>query len=391
MKISDVIKLPELSGFKLVSGRNGIDREVYATEIIDFEFCKGIEFTREEMFYGNSLGLSSLMYAKDDPELLLESVKQLYSMGVSCLCYKPIFYKELPKEVLEFSESNAFPIFEIIDDAFFEDIVLAVKKEAGLDMTETEVETTLEKVIRNEADERDISRLKRVIAPDIHGSIRAVCFEGDGFDREAINKYIRRLSLLDKYSGRVALVRFRRGGLFFLEAEDSAKTEGALFKDVTVALDLSLKDAIIGISTPVQADLGLPQAIREAELSMRVAKSTGSMMKNFEELGAYRLLAPAISSGDMARSVKGYLKPLEEGEKSDEGDRGILLNTAVEFVLSDLDYNKTAKKLYCHKNTIRYRIKRIHSILDPKSSEVSFLESLTIAVRIYILKENGEK
>ena len=37
----------------LIAGKGGLDREVNACEIIDFEFADGIEFSREEMFYGN--------------------------------------------------------------------------------------------------------------------------------------------------------------------------------------------------------------------------------------------------------------------------------------------------------------------------------------------------
>ena len=153
MKLRDVMKLPELSGFRLISGDAGLDKEVFSTEIIDFEFASGIDFSREEMFYGSSLGLSSLMFAKDEPELLLDAVKQLDNMGVTCLCYKPIFFKELPQEVLEYSEKNNFPVYEITDDAFFEDIVLAVRKEAGMDLTETEVEDYLDHILKKELEQ----------------------------------------------------------------------------------------------------------------------------------------------------------------------------------------------------------------------------------------------
>ena len=67
------MKLPELSGFKLISGSGGLDKYVDATEIIDFEFADGIEFTREEMFYGHSVGITSLMFARQKPELILDA------------------------------------------------------------------------------------------------------------------------------------------------------------------------------------------------------------------------------------------------------------------------------------------------------------------------------
>ena len=73
MKLRDVMKLPEMSGFRLITGEGGLDKEVNATEIIDFEFADGIEFTREEMFYGNSIGLTSLLFARYDASMIASS------------------------------------------------------------------------------------------------------------------------------------------------------------------------------------------------------------------------------------------------------------------------------------------------------------------------------
>ena len=71
MRLRDIMQLPEFSGFRLLAGEGGLEAEVTATEIIDFEFAEGIEFSREEMFYGRSIGLSSLMFARESPQMLL--------------------------------------------------------------------------------------------------------------------------------------------------------------------------------------------------------------------------------------------------------------------------------------------------------------------------------
>ena len=51
------------------------------------------------------------------------------------------------------------------------------------------------------------------------------------------------------------------------------------------------------------------------------------------------------------------------------------------------DLDKTAKALYCHKNTVRYRLSKMHQLLAKKSNEKEFNENLSIAIKIYMLNE----
>ena len=391
MKLRDVMKLSELSGFRLIAGEGGLDREVNACEIIDFEFADGIEFSREEMFYGNSIGLTSLMFARYDTSMILDAVKQLDSMGVACLSYKPIFFKELPEEVLEYSEANGFPIYEITDDAFFEDIVLAVKKEAGLDMTEKEVEEAFEKVLKDSISDNECARLMHMVLPKSGEYLQAVCLEGiseaetvsDPFDRDHMVRYSRRLSLDPRYSDRVTFVRFRQGGLVFMTRND---TDGGdmdvLLKDAATATGLPLEEAVTGMSEIVGRD-DFCKAVREAFWAMQAASLNGSRIMKYRDMGVYRLIAPQMSSETLVKSAKNFLGPLLGTENE---DLRTLLVTAKEYVTSGFDLNKTAEKLFCHKNTVRYRVRRVHELLGGSLDEENFRESLALSARVLLLE-----
>ncbi len=391
MKLRDVMKLSELSGFRLIAGEGGLDREVNACEIVDFEFADGIEFSREEMFYGNSIGLTSLMFARYDSSMILDAVKQLDSMGVACLSYKPIFFKKLPEEVLTYSEDNDFPIYEITDDAFFEDIVLAVKKEAGLDMTEKEVEEAFEKVLKNSIPDNECTRLMHMVLPKKGEYLQAVCFEGiseaetaaDPFGRDLMVRYSRRLSLDPRYAGRVTFERFRRGGLVFLTRNEKTGSDmDVLLKDAAIAAGLPLEEAVTGMSDIAgREDFG--RTVREAFWAMQAASLNGSRAMKYRDLGVYRLLAPQMSSEILVKSAKNFLEPL-----SGTGDEDVrtLLITAKEYVISGFDLNEAAEKLFCHKNTVRYRVRRIHELLGASLDEENFRESLALSVRVLLLE-----
>ena len=66
------------------------------------------------------------MFAKDDPSQILDAVMRLYTMKVSGLAYKNVFIKELPEEVINFANTNDFPILEFGGDEFFEDVIMQI-------------------------------------------------------------------------------------------------------------------------------------------------------------------------------------------------------------------------------------------------------------------------
>ena len=78
---------------------------------------------------------------------------------------------------------------------------------------------------------------------------------------------------------------------------------------------------------------------------------------------------------------RSYILPLEAYDA--EKNAG-LLNTLINFVKCGGDLVKTGEAMSQHKNTIRYRLKKIGEILDINPFSLSGYESLALAVRIYI-------
>ena len=93
-----------------------------------------------------------------------------------------------------------------------------------------------------------------------------------------------------------------------------------------------------------------------------------------------------------------YLSPLGDisisPKNGGEGDaqtqnnaelKNILLETACTYILARGDLDETASRMFCHKNTIRYRLSKLHDLLDPYCNEKEFHENLSMAIRIYML------
>ena len=114
-----------------------------------------------------------------------------------------------------------------------------------------------------------------------------------------------------------------------------------------------------------------------------VAEIQQEEVEFYKNLGVYKLIISDIHSSSMEEYMKTYLGPVFEEEEKESG----LLHTAIGYVLEKGDSLRTAERLFCHKNTIRYRIGKIQEKLDPNANEKEFYQNLAMAVKIYLLLE----
>ena len=126
--ILEAMKLPTFKDFDLVAGYRGLDREIQRASILDYEYESSLfDKPIQTYFEKEDFVISSLIYAKDDQSLILESVKGLISDGVSGLAIKNIYYDELPEEVIKYANQMDFPIFMFDKKgSYYEDIVTEI-------------------------------------------------------------------------------------------------------------------------------------------------------------------------------------------------------------------------------------------------------------------------
>ena len=70
--------------------------------------------------------ITSFLFAKDDPSLILTAVDALIRMGMAGLAYKKVIYEDLPPEVLQLAEDNDFPLLSFDRNVWFENIIFDI-------------------------------------------------------------------------------------------------------------------------------------------------------------------------------------------------------------------------------------------------------------------------
>jgi purine catabolism regulator len=93
--------------------------------------------------------------------------------------------------------------------------------------------------------------------------------------------------------------------------------------------------------------------------AVRLANGSAPEVATYENLGAFQLLLSLQDDEALASYCQSVLGPVE----SDEGEYGDeLLRSLDVFIEENGHWERAAQALYCHRHTLRYRIKRVEAL-----------------------------
>ena len=129
----------------------------------------------------------------------------------------------------------------------------------------------------------------------------------------------------------------------------------------------ALPDAVLGVS---DATTDLSLAYKQAAACARLAQARGDGVVRADQLGPLRFLLDAPDVSQVRAVVHEQLGPLLAYEHG----RTDLLATLRAFVAADGNVAETAKACFIHKNTLRYRLRRLTEVLgrDPAEPDAKF-------------------
>ena len=154
-----------------------------------------------------------------------------------------------------------------------------------------------------------------------------------------------------------------RGGHVLLAACDAEPAVRA----VTAAADRQGVEASIGVS---DGGTDFSTAYRQAVACARLASGDGERVVHAQRLGPLRFLLDAPDIDEVRAVIAEQLGPL----LAYSGGRADLLTTLRAFIAADGNVAETAKACFIHKNTLRYRLKRLTEVLgrDPGEPDAKF-------------------
>jgi sugar diacid utilization regulator len=124
----------------------------------------------------------------------------------------------------------------------------------------------------------------------------------------------------------------------------------------------------------------LYRAGSEAKLAVNVGEAEGHPTLAFEDTGAYRLLLPAMSEdpGELERFYAETVEPLSSYDEQYETE---LVATVEAYLDNDGNVAATAKQLFTHRHTVRYRLERVRELCGHDVSATEGREKLGLGLK----------
>ena len=136
----------------------------------------------------------------------------------------------------------------------------------------------------------------------------------------------------------------------------------------------------IGRSRRAGDPVDLYRAGNEARLAVNVGEAEGRPLLAFEDTGAYRLLLPAMSE-DPGELVRFYAETIEPLVTYDDQYETELVATIEAYLDNDGNVAATAKQLFTHRHTIRYRLERARELCGHDVSATAGREKLGLGLK----------
>lgn len=356
IKISELLQQPTFSSFRIVAGVNGLNRNVSKVNILDFEY-DGIQDRENEvfgLFEKEAFVLTSLLFAKQHPQMILESVKLLVRDGASALAIKEIYYHDLPSEVIDYANQHQFVIlmFER-EGGFFETLI-------------TELTSLIEMRNNDEINEQKLSMLldetltigsQRMLTEELFPTLDSPFYAAYSKPSQLLSK-----QELKMHSASDSVSLIYQSGILMI----GGVTLPEMYRDAVYPTGFSrLHTNLDEVS----------MAVKEAMCACEYAIRNNQDRISYDEIGIYRLLYPLKNNLWM----KTYCELLK-AEISKDINGMELMQTAEIYVQYQGDLQKTSEVLHIHKNTVRYRISRLKELLSKNHETSYFDEQLTLMV-----------
>ena len=370
ISISDAMQLNHLKSLNLVSGKNGLGNKIGKIGILDYEVIEGIIGG----FYKGDFVLTTFTGIRGDYIKIEKCIKDLIKCNVSALAIKNIYVKKLPKKIIDFANENNFPIFIFEESVFFEDIIedlmAGMQTRTYLELMESKIEI----LFKND--------LKKLVIKELAYELNTNFY----FEHIAIyckeKKYINDDSLLDiaeRYqrsrskSIHFSVYKYQEGLLIILSYKKITEIDILVdTKRIFKFLNISKEYFYIGKSEWTYEITLLDKSIKESIYAARTCELLNENEKKYSDIGIYKLLLPYSESRNLESFTNNILEPLKSY------DNGKLIETARVYISCGGDISSTAKEMFQHKNTIRYRINKMKTLLDISNE---FYIQLYIAIK----------
>jgi hypothetical protein len=341
-------------GLKLVSGQDAADshvRWVHITELVDpTPWLKG-----GELLLTTGLQL-------DSPKVQHELIERLAGHEIAGLGFGTGFaHKRLPVALVNAARKRDFPVFEVPYELPF----IAITERVFAQLVDERYEM-LQRSMASDVLAEALTgnlypeELRAKLRPFGIGEQAAVLAFSLADPAVAAPVLERSLARADVHS----LVAIRAGLLCAVIDIDGVEPDPIeLAGRIRTELAARMGEVRAAASRPA-ATHSLRLSFHEARCALEASRlrngdSSEAVVASYKDLGAFQLLLSLQDDDALMSYCRGVLGPVEQGE-GEYGDE--LLRSLDVFIENNGHWERAASALYCHRHTLRYRIRRVEQL-----------------------------
>lgn len=375
--LNELLEQPLMQNFTIIAGKAGLNNKIQNVDIFEYEW----DTQNFDGFHRHDLVLISLFFAKDNPELILKCFKRLSENKISAIAVKTIFFKELPKEVIDFCEANDLPLL-LFHTTYMEDIVISFNELVKLKQHHIFLEDNIHQLLNKVPDKYLLEEIAHSINSEFLPDFIAIyCIHRKSPDspREifsCLNKMLYR-EYQNRLPYNVSFLKYKNGLLiiYSLHRDDDIDNASHLAKKMLELYSINPKNFYIGISNRYGTEHHLHEGIQESIDAASLCRKNESDICTASKLGIYNFLYPLNREPAFQKLKSAITSCLNEYDSKYTSN---LLETLRLYVKNHGEISSTANELYQHPNTIRYRLQKAHQLLEPYLGKDNFYEQIFI-------------
>ena len=378
VSISDLLHLPLFSEAIVLTGKNGLNREI---KRINFDDCPEDPTVDQQLTMPGDFYINSLYLVKDDPKAL-ENVFDFHLQTNSAgMCLINEYFQDLPQKIKTKLNKHNFPVILVDKNVQYAEIISKVSELIFLEKNDTISKLVIDQLLNPDLSSQQVLEL----GANINSGFRknyACIFISHQSDSEDALKFIRN-ELCNNH--KLHVNKYGRSLLVIVNFDDRIIYDSACLyiKKVLIKHGLNYK---MGISSIYKKKTELHLCIQEGLSAFEYCQEINSNQVQYSDVEVYKLLLSINNTEKLKGYYQKYIAPLQTKDSND------LLTTIETFIEFDGDYKKTAKYFDQHENTVRYRITKAKKKLKMEQYHLKFIEMVSLGIKIkHIFQDMEEK
>jgi sugar diacid utilization regulator len=400
ISVRDILKLDSLNKINLVGGEAGLEKcieWIYVAECFE-DPLEGIKWLQGgEIIFITGVGI------KENTNLLLELIKGINDKNGSGLIVNiGPYIKSISEEAIRLADELEVPLFTLPWEVKLVEVSREISNSIVLSrIEENSLTHFLSNILFGDGElEGDAIQKAAYFGYNLAGECCICVIDIDGFekylklknleDEMSISKIkitFRKIvqDILEKHALKVPIIDKDDAVIFFTKSEENCmnRLDKAL-KEIQEVIKKRMDglSVSIGIGNSYNDLKMMKQSLNEAELAIESAKCQGldDTITKYKDIGIYGLLFSIKNRSILDNYFLDVLGPISNSDNKDNN----LIEILEMYLNENCNITVTAEKLFLHRNTLKYKIKKIEELLNCDLH--NFNDCIKVKIALYINK-----